>query len=249
MVVRVLVVDDYQPWLLFIRSMLQDAWELQVISEASDGGEAVQKAVQLQPDLILMDIGLPTLNGIEAARQIRDHNPNATVLFMSEERSPEVIRESLSTGSGYVIKSCAPRELFPAIKTVLQGGRFVSASLDGHNFTDSSGELKSSSETAGNRQEVSCYPDPRALVDGLAQFVGTSLKNGRAIVVLASESHRVSVLQKLKAEGLDVAAAIDQKRYFPLDIPDGFHTFQFAEYLATDAVIAARERNLHVGVG
>jgi len=65
MVVRVLVVDDYQPWLFFIRSMLQDAWEFQVVAEASDGCEAIQKAEQLQPNLILMDIGLPTLNGIE----------------------------------------------------------------------------------------------------------------------------------------------------------------------------------------
>jgi DNA-binding NarL/FixJ family response regulator len=70
MVVRVLVVDDYQPWLHFIRSMLQEASELPIIGEASDGREAVQKAIQLQPDLILLDIGLPTLNGIEVARQI-----------------------------------------------------------------------------------------------------------------------------------------------------------------------------------
>jgi CheY-like chemotaxis protein len=73
MVVRVLVVDDYQPWLRFIRSMLQDVRELQIIGEASDGREAVQKAVQLQPELILLDVGLPTLNGIEAARRIRKH--------------------------------------------------------------------------------------------------------------------------------------------------------------------------------
>ena len=65
MVGRVLVVDDYQPWVRLIRSMLPEAWELQVIAEASDGREAVQKAIELQPDLILLDIGLPALNGIE----------------------------------------------------------------------------------------------------------------------------------------------------------------------------------------
>jgi len=249
MVVRVLVVDDYQPWLFFIRSMLQDAWEFQVVAEASDGGEAIQKSRTTEPNLILMDIGLPTLNGIEAAREIREHNPNAAILFLSEYRSQDVVREALSTGSGYVVKSYAPRELLPAIKTVLGGGRFVSACVDGHNCTDPTGELESNGETVGNRYEVTCYPDKTSFVEDLAGFVGTSLKNGSAIIVLASESHRVSVLQKLKSEGVDVAAAIDQKRYFPLDIPDGFHTFQFAEFLATDAVKAARERNLRVGVG
>ena len=123
MVGRVLVVDDYQPWVRLIRSMLPEAWELQVIAEASDGREAVQKAIELQPDLILLDIGLPALNGIEAARQIRQHNPKARILFVSEQRSPDVVREALTTGSGYVVKSCAQGSYCPAIKTVLEGGR------------------------------------------------------------------------------------------------------------------------------
>jgi len=86
-------------------------------------------------------------------------------------------------------------------------------------------------------------------VDGFARFVETSLRSGSAIVLLASESHRVGIVQRLKSEGVDVAAAIEQRRYLPLDIPDGFHTFRFAEHLASDAVKAARERNPRVGVG
>jgi len=250
MVGRVLVVDDYQPWLRFLRSMLQEAWQLEVIAEASDGREAVQKAVQLQPELILLDIGLPTLNGIEAARQIREHNPNATILFVSEQRSQDVIREALSTGSGYVVKSYAPRELLPAIKTVLEGGRFVSGCPECRNFTDSMGELARSEPKRGeSHHEVNCYPDQATFLDGLARFVGTTLKNGKAIVVLAKESHRAPLLQRLQSDGVDVAAAIEQRRYFLVDIPDGFHTFQFAAHLASDAVKAARERNFPVGVG
>ncbi|HKR83923.1 MAG TPA: response regulator transcription factor [Terriglobales bacterium] len=249
MVVRVLVVDDYQSWVRFIRSMLQDAREFQVLAEVSDGREAVQKAEQLQPDLILLDIGLPTLNGIEAARKIRAHNPQAKILFVSEQRSEEIAREALNTGSGYVVKSCAARDLFPAMKAVLEGRRFVSAVVNGSNFTQPKGEWsQSNGETAGSRHEVNCYPDKTTFVEGFARFVGIALKKG-AVVVLASESHRVDILQRLKSEGVDVATAIEQNRYFPLDIPDGFHTFQFAEYLATNAVKAARERNLRVGVG
>lgn len=246
MVVRVLVVDDYQPWLRFTRSMLQDASELQIVAEASDGRDAVQKALQLQPELILLDLGLPTFTGIEAARQIRETNPNATILFVSEERSQDVIQEALRIGSGYVVKSYAPRELVPAIKTVLEGGRFVSAGMVA---CDSTGKLKATPAKAGNHHTVSSYPDTATFVDGFVQFVRASLRNGGAVVVLARESHRVGVLQKLRAEGVDVAAAIEQQRYFPLEIPDGFQTFQFAEYLATEALKAARERNLRVEVG
>lgn len=250
MVVRVLVVDDYQPWLRFIRSMLHEAREFHVIGEASDGAEAVEKAAQLEPDLILLDIGLPTLNGIEAARRIREHRPDTTILFVSEQRSQDVVGEAMSTGSGYVLKSRAPRELFPAIKTVIEGGRFVSTCLYGQNRTDPKGEpALSAAKTVENRHEVNCYPDQSSLVDSFARFLGKALGNGSAIVVLASESHRVGILQRLKSEGVNLAAAIEQERYFPLDSLDGAHTFQFAADLATGAVKAARERNLPVAVG
>jgi CheY-like chemotaxis protein len=91
-IVRVLAVDDYQPWLRFVPSILQEVPEVQILAEATDGGEAVQKALQLQSDLILLDIGLPTLNGIEAARRIREHNPQAKILFVSEQRSNAFFR-------------------------------------------------------------------------------------------------------------------------------------------------------------
>ena len=226
MVVRVLLVDDYQPWLRFIRSMLQDSSELQIISEASDGREAVQKAIQLKPDLILLDIGLPTLSGIEAARQIREFNPQAKIIFVSEQRCEDIVQEALSTGSGYVVKFNAARELIPVIKALLDG----------------------EAKTLENHHEVNSYPDRATFVNGLARFVGTGLENGNAIVVLASDSHRGSILQSLKSEGVDVAEAIEQKRYISFDLADGFHTFQVAKYLATDAVRAARERNLRVRV-
>ena len=77
---RVLVVDDNEPWRRFFSTELQKQPELEIIGQVSDGLEAVQKAQQLQPDLILMDIGLPTLNGIEAARRIRDVSPTSKIL-------------------------------------------------------------------------------------------------------------------------------------------------------------------------
>ena len=131
--IRILVVEDHEMWRRFYLTALQKRPELQVIAEVSDGLEAIGKAKELRPDLILMDIGLPTLNGIEAARRIRDVSPTSKILFVSENRSPDVAQEALSNGAGgYVVKSDANSELLPAIKAVLEGRRFISASLAGH---------------------------------------------------------------------------------------------------------------------
>jgi len=132
-VVRILTVDDYEQWHRFLRLTLAVREQLHIIAEVTDGLEAVQKAEELQPDLILLDIGLPTLNGIEAARRIREVSPNSKILFISENRSQDIAQEALSTGaSGYVVKSDAAGELLHAIKAVLEGKRFISAALKGH---------------------------------------------------------------------------------------------------------------------
>src|SRR6478672_11206463 len=115
--VRVLVVDDYEPFRRFLRATLEARQELQIIGEACDGFEAVQKAVELQPDLILLDIGLPTLNGIEAARQIRKVSPESRIVFVSQESSADVMEEALSTGAwGYVVKAKAASLLLAAVE-------------------------------------------------------------------------------------------------------------------------------------
>ena len=99
-----------------------------VICEVSDGLDAVQKAEELKPDLILLDIGLPTLNGIEAARQIRKLAPDSKIIFLSQEPSVDVVREALSLGAwGYVVKTVAGNDLFAAVESVLLGKRFVSS--------------------------------------------------------------------------------------------------------------------------
>jgi DNA-binding NarL/FixJ family response regulator len=102
--------------------------ELQVIAEVSDGLEAVQKAVELQPDLILLDIGLPSLNGIEAARQIRKLVPESKIIFLTQESSAEAVQEALNLGArGYVIKITAASELLPTVEAVLLGKSFISS--------------------------------------------------------------------------------------------------------------------------
>ena len=134
--VRVLVVEDFEPFRQFIASTLQKNPELQVICEVSDGFEAVQKAQELQPDLIVLDIGLPTLNGIEAARRIRKLSPESKILFMSQESSADAVQTALGLGAqGYVVKAHAGSELLTAVEAVLQGNQFVGTGLSGRWFT------------------------------------------------------------------------------------------------------------------
>jgi DNA-binding NarL/FixJ family response regulator len=135
--VRLLVVEDHEPFRRFLCSTLEKRTELQVIGEVSDGLEAVQKAEELRPDLILLDVGLPTLNGIEAARQIRRRSPQSKILFVSQETSTDVVQEALGLGAmGYITKTNAGTELLAAVEAVFQCRRFVADSLTGHTPTE-----------------------------------------------------------------------------------------------------------------
>ena len=119
--VRVLVVDDSEPWRRQVCSMLQTRPEYRVVAEVADGLEAVHEAQQLKPDLILLDVGLPSLNGLEAANRIRQVTPDASIVFLTQNNDRDVKRAATSTGAqGYVLKADAWAELFTAIEGVRQ---------------------------------------------------------------------------------------------------------------------------------
>jgi DNA-binding NarL/FixJ family response regulator len=126
--IRVMVVEDFVFFRRFVCSTLEQKPELRVICEVSDGLEAVQMAEELKPDLILLDIGLPNLNGIDAARRIRGLVPESKIIFSTQETSPEFVQEAMRLGAwGYVFKARASGDLLPAIEAVLSGERFVSS--------------------------------------------------------------------------------------------------------------------------
>ena len=130
--IRFLIVDDFKDWRRQARLLFQARPEWQVMAEASDGSEAVQKAEELKPDLVLLDIGLPKLNGIEAARRIRQLSPSSKIVFLSQNNDRDIVRAALSTGVlGYVLKTDARGELLPAVDAVLRGKQYVSSSLKG----------------------------------------------------------------------------------------------------------------------
>jgi DNA-binding NarL/FixJ family response regulator len=127
---RILLVEDFEPILRYEASLLQENPEWQIIGEVTDGFEAVLKAEELRPDLILLDISLPKLNGIEAARQIRRIIPESKIIFVSQESSSYVVAEALRMGArGYVLKIRVGSDLLAAVQAVLEGGQFVSRNL------------------------------------------------------------------------------------------------------------------------
>jgi DNA-binding NarL/FixJ family response regulator len=212
---KLLLVEDFEPFRHFICSVLEREARFQIIGQAYDGFEAIHKAEELQPDLILLDISLPKLNGIEAARQIRQLSPNSKIVFVSMNNCPETAEAALRTGAhGYVHKTRARSHLPAAIDAVLGGKQFVSTVLGGYRFRDISGPKTSS------HHEVQFYSDDTILVDGFTHFIATALKAGNAAIAMVTKSHRDSLLQKLKAECVDVDDAIRRGACIVLDAAD-----------------------------
>ena len=128
--VRVLVVEDFGGWRDYIAEKLRENQSLRVVDFAGDGLEAVRKALEVRPDLILLDIGLPSLSGIEAARQIRKLVPESKIIYLTAETSARVAEVALSTGvEGYVLKINVDRDLLLAVEAVMSGKRFFGQQL------------------------------------------------------------------------------------------------------------------------
>jgi DNA-binding NarL/FixJ family response regulator len=134
--VRVLVIDDFEAWRCYVRPMLQKQDQYEVIAEATDGLEGIQIAEELEPDLILLDVGLPKLDGIAVARRIRQRAPHSRILFTSQNSSWDIVEEALRTGAqGYLVKEDAERELMIAVSAVLRGEKFFGRRFVGRDFS------------------------------------------------------------------------------------------------------------------
>ena len=131
--VRVLVAEGVECWRRFVSSMLRKVPSFEIICEVSDGLKAVQQAEKLQPTVVLLDIGLPGLNGIEAGGWIRKLVPETKIVFLSEQFDRDIVEAALNLrAGGYVLKSDAGRDLVTAIYIVVRGEKFASHQLACH---------------------------------------------------------------------------------------------------------------------
>lgn len=121
---RILIVDDHEVVRKGIRSLLSSPNHV-ILGEASDGQEAIEKAAELKPDVILMDVSMPKLNGLEATRRITDTLPTASVIIVSQHESNEISRQAIAVGAkGYITKSALGRTLFSALRSIEEGQSF-----------------------------------------------------------------------------------------------------------------------------
>src|SRR5262245_50047210 len=184
---RVLVVDDHERWRRYVASAVRTKPGCHVVGEVADGLEAVRQAEKLRPELILLDVGLPTLNGVEAARRILASVPDCRILFLSEHCSADIASAAMRLGAfGYLLKSDAGSELLPAIRAIIEGKLFISVRL--------TARLLESVKDEGIRQglrrhELDVCPDEAAVLDGFARFVERALENGSATILITTQEH------------------------------------------------------------
>jgi CheY-like chemotaxis protein len=199
---RILVVEDHEPFRRHLCTSLASRVETQTF-EASDGPAAIQQAAALQPELILLDMRLPGLHGLEVARQMPRISPSSKILFVSNESDADVIEETLRLGAtGYVHKLRCDEDLAPAVDALLAGRYFVSSILG---------------RWRHRRHEVLFCSDAAVLIEGFSRFAGASLAAGHAAIVLATELHRNGILRMLRETGVDVDAAIERGSCVLLD--------------------------------
>ena len=209
---RVLVVEDHEWWRRYISAELEGTSQWQVVGAASDGIEAIQKARDLKPDVILLDVGLPGIDGFEAARRILADDPSSRILFVTEQQSLEIAGAALGTRCARLRRQigCGTR---PAACDGSSGRRRTFRQRENGGPWLRAATIR--------RHEAGFYADESSLLDGYATFVEGALDAGNGLVMVFTRSRRDRLHRRLQARGIDLDRTIKEGRCLWLDVPVG----------------------------
>lgn len=213
--IRILLAEDHTLVRKGLRSLLEGEDGLVVIDEAVDGREAVEKASQLQPDIVLMDIAMPGLNGLEATRQLRRRYPKVKVVILTMYADEEYIPQLLKAGAcGYVVKQAAPEELIAAVRTVHQGEIFLTPSVS---RTVVQEYLQQAATMTGDQDLLT--PREREVLQLIAEgYPPRQIAQLLCISVKTVEAHRANLMHKLAAHSTaDLTRHAIRKKLVSLD--------------------------------
>jgi DNA-binding NarL/FixJ family response regulator len=202
---RILIADDHEVVRRGIRALIEGHTGWEVCAEATDGREAVEKAIELHPDIVLLDVGMPNLNGLDAARQILAANPRTRVLILTMHDSEQIVREVLEVGArGFLLKSDAARDLVAAVEALQRRTTFFTSSvaeivLNGYLNRRGDDKLVKDRLTAREREVVQLLAEGKT-----SKEVAVALK----LSVKTAETHRTNVMRKL-----DLHSVADLVRY------------------------------------
>lgn len=241
---RVLVVEDHAAFRGIVCELLQESPSVRIVGEAADGLEAVHQAATLRPDVVVLDMNLPSLNGFEVARRIRAAVPHAKVLFLTVETSLEVVEQAFRSGAhGYVYKPRAQRDMLAALDAITHGARFVNGGLE---------RVADGDSLASHHHRAAFCSSDEALIDAFGRFIACRLDNGGAVISLVTDAHAEGLRRNLLASPVDFDSAIREQRYMPLRIsdllaqimvdgyPDPVRFSSVAEQVLTDAFRRAK---------
>ena len=205
----IVIAEDHTILREGLRSLLSSEPELRVVGEAKDGREAIQRVEQLEPDLILMDLSMPRMNGVEAIREIKSRIPKTGVLALTVHKAEEFVLEVLQAGAdGYVLKDASSEELLMAIRSVLGGQRYLSPAVS---------QLVIEGYLAGRKTRESPWDTLTKREREILKLIAEGHKNKEiadylCISVKTVEKHRANLMKKLDLHSAAALTAYAMER-------------------------------------
>jgi DNA-binding NarL/FixJ family response regulator len=198
---KVLLVDDHALVRSGIRMLLDESTSVTVVGEFGTGREALEMCAQLAPDVVLTDVEMPQLNGIELTRQITSSYPDTAVIMVTMHSSQQYVLESLRAGAlGYVLKDAAIAELLTAIRTVVTGKRYLSPALVDFVLTD---YVRQANGEAGGSELDKLSGREREVLQLLAEgYTSAQVRAALHISVRTADAHRANIMQKLNIHSI-----------------------------------------------